>query len=215
MPTAQPKYFRIPRASLITLPRGFTLSTTGDVYVAFDDTRAWGYVDQPRGRVVVMDLLPASRFNGDVEYRTLVAYDGDWADQLLEWSANNPIFGSIYEYEKRSNILNIPSTYTEINHLVRPTLPAGVYEVGFSLTWTYTQNNSTVFIRWSTDGGGTFAELQFEVPTSTTVIPTYYAYPYIRVEGPADIIVQARKASGSGTFDVNFSDLWLEKKADT
>ena len=183
--------------------------------MAFDDTRAWGYVDQPRGRVVVLDLMPAEKFGGDVEYRTLVAYDGTWADQLLEWSADNPIFGPIYEYEKRAGINNIPSTYTEINRLTRGVLPAGVYEFGLSLTWKYTQNNATVFFRWSVDGGGTFAELQFEVPSSTDVIPTYYAYPYIRTAAPADIILQARKGSGAGTFDVNFCDVWLEKKTDT
>jgi len=212
---AQPKYFRIPRQSLITLPRGFTLSPSGDVYVNFADTRAWSSVDQARGRVVVMDLLPSvGSLGNELEYRTLVAYDGMWVEQLLNWSADNPSFGPIYEYEKRANILNVSQTYQEINRLQRADLPSGVYEITFSTTWRYDSANQQVYFRWSENGGSNWFEFIFDVGASLERTPWFYSYPVVRSEGPVDLVLQARKGAASGTFDISYADITFEKKRD-
>jgi len=86
---ADPSYFVIPRASLITLPKFFSLNTTNDAFVAFREVRAWSYQQQDRGLVVIIDLLADDR----LQFRSIVAYDGPWVDQLLAVSTD-PTIGS-------------------------------------------------------------------------------------------------------------------------
>lgn len=89
---ADARFFVIPRASLITLPRYYSLNTNNDAYIAFDEVKAWTYQQQDRGLVVIIDL-----FSGDemttLQFRSIVAYDGPWVDQLRAVSSD-PSIGS-------------------------------------------------------------------------------------------------------------------------
>jgi hypothetical protein len=84
----QPIFFTIPRASLVTLPKYFRLSSSNDVQVAYQDIRAWGYSQQDRGLVVIIDLDPPGAEFGTLEYGSIVAYDGLWVQQLLNWTTD-------------------------------------------------------------------------------------------------------------------------------
>jgi hypothetical protein len=82
----QPIYFVVPQDRLITTPRQFGLTPNSDIYLKYEDVRAWGRVDQPRGTVVIIDLAPKGREREDFE--TFIAYDGQWVQQLLNWSSD-------------------------------------------------------------------------------------------------------------------------------
>jgi len=82
----QPVYFVIPQAAVITTPRQFSLTTNSDIDLKYEDIRAWGLVDQPRGTVVVLDIAPRGTERED--YQTFVAFDGQWVQQLLNYSTD-------------------------------------------------------------------------------------------------------------------------------
>jgi hypothetical protein len=118
-----------------------------------------------------------------------------------------------YDYDKASNILNIPETYTELNNLVTPARPAGVYEVGLSFTWQFDIANRSALFRWSTDGGVIWNEFQSEPKDVSDKSATYYQYPFVHPGGTMQIATQARKQDANGTFDVTFSDVWFRRVA--
>lgn len=85
-------FFVIPRASLITLPKYFSLNTNNDARVAYAEVKAWTYQQQDRGLVVIIDLESGDE-SATLQYRSIVAFDGPWVDQLLAVSTD-PTIGS-------------------------------------------------------------------------------------------------------------------------
>lgn len=210
---SDPKFFNIPRASLITLPKYFRLSDSSNIYVSFDQVRAWGYVPQDRGTVVTIDLVTPGDAVNTLEYASIIAHPGPWVDQLLNWTADNPAFGPVYVYDKRSSILDIQTTYFEVGRLITPIVPAGTYDFYMSTTWNYNQNNGIIDFRWSMDGGTNWSDLTFEMPGTVNQESVTYGYPYvIPTEGVQTIVAQAKKRTSSGTFNILYFDLVLELK---
>jgi len=82
----QPVYFVVPQGLVITTPRQFSLTSDSDIYLKYEDVRAWGKVDQPRGTVVIIDLAPKGTERQDFD--TFIAYDGQWVQQLLNYSTD-------------------------------------------------------------------------------------------------------------------------------
>jgi hypothetical protein len=118
-----------------------------------------------------------------------------------------------YDYDKQSNILNIPETYTELNSFTSPSRPAGIYEVGMSFTWQFDIANRSALFRWTTDGGTTWNEFQSEPKDISDKNATYYQYPFNHPGGTMQIITQMRKSDVNGTLDVTFSDVWFRRVA--
>ena len=118
-----------------------------------------------------------------------------------------------YDYDKASGILNIPETYTELNNFTSPSRPAGVYEVGMSLTWDFTIVNRSAYFRWSTDGGVVWNEFVSEPKDVQDKMALYYQYPFNHGGGPLSIITQMRKEDALGVLNVPFSDVWFRRVA--
>ena len=116
-----------------------------------------------------------------------------------------------FDYNKTSDILDIPNAWTEVNSLTIDR-PAGVYMFGVSLTWQYDMTNRSAQMRFSTDGGQSWGRLySFEPADVTDLQPFVYQYPLIHPGGPRSVIMQAQKTAAPGTLDVLFSDLWYAR----
>jgi len=74
-------FFRIPSVDIITRPQQFRVAYGSDIFVSYAEVRSWGYVDQARGRVVIIELNNYDYEEGSSQI--FVAKDGAWVDQLL------------------------------------------------------------------------------------------------------------------------------------
>ena len=119
-----------------------------------------------------------------------------------------------YDYNKVNNILDIPETYIEIASLSTPVREAGVYEIGYSLTASFDQSNSSIYIRFSIDDGGTWSELVYEPSDASNVIAEAYPFPKEQDEGAFNMKFEARKESALGVFNIAFLDLWYKRVGD-
>ncbi len=117
-----------------------------------------------------------------------------------------------YDFQKAPANLDVPDTFVDIANLVAPTRPAGVYEMGMSITWTFDRTNRSAYMRFSGNGGTTWNDFTAEPKDSTDANVIYYAYPKI-YDGvaPLQIQVQARKETAAGTLAVNFVDVWIKR----
>jgi hypothetical protein len=108
--------------------------------------------------------LPTQAQDGDLcwDYQTdtmNVWRDGGW--ELFQTVDPAEVLNVMtYDYDKASNILNIPETYTQLNDYTSPSRPAGVYEVGMSFTWDFTIVSRSAYFRWTTDGGTNWNEFE-------------------------------------------------------
>lgn len=117
-----------------------------------------------------------------------------------------------YDFSKAENINDIPDTYTTINSLTTPFRVAGVYELKFSLTYSFNLTNKSDFLRWRQDDDG-WNETQEEPSDKTNTIMNSYFYPVVWAGGPTTIEVQMRKEDGQGILDVQFMDLIWQRVA--
>ncbi|MFM1900885.1 MAG: hypothetical protein RLZZ216_1461, partial [Cyanobacteriota bacterium] len=57
--------------------------------------RAWGYAQQDRGLVVIIDMQPVGEEFATLEFGSIVAADGLWVQQLLNWTTDESGGGGI------------------------------------------------------------------------------------------------------------------------
>ncbi len=116
-----------------------------------------------------------------------------------------------YDFDKQKDILDIGDVYKRLNTLSVNRV-AGIYELGLSISWTFNRTTSSVFLRFSTDGGVTWEEFEAEPKDATDSNATYYAFPKAHLGGTIGIIVEARKETSAKVFNVQFSDVWVDRK---
>ena len=148
----------------------------------------------------------------DTDKAMYVFANGGWV--LFEPVDPNEILAVMtYDFDKATDILNIPDTYTQLNNYTSPSRPAGIYEVGMSFTWDFTIVNRSAYFRWSTDGGTVWNEFVSEPKDVQDKVAVYYQYPINHAGGPMSIITQMRKEDGLGVLNVTFSDVWFRRVA--
>ena len=116
-----------------------------------------------------------------------------------------------YDFNKASDVLNVPETYTPVVSMVTPSRVAGTYEFGVSLTYNFDVANRSVFMRFSTDGGVTWNESSAEPKDTTDDEPHVYLFPYVYAGGILDAQLEMRKQDATGVLNVNFADLWFKR----
>ncbi len=119
----------------------------------------------------------------------------------------------VFHFSKAIDVLDIPDTWTEIVQL-RELVSSGTYMLGFSVLWEYDQASQSVDMRYSIDGGVTWTEAHMEPKDSTDVTATTYQFPMTLVDGTHGMIIQMKKETTSGIFNVRFADTWLERKGE-
>ncbi len=116
------------------------------------------------------------------------------------------------DYDKGGPSLNIGDVYVPITEIITPVRPAGIYEFGISMTWTYDRTNRSAYMRYSTNGGTSWNDFIAEPKDSTDANAMYYAYPRIlAADGIQQLRVESRKETGAGTLDINFADCWIKR----
>ncbi len=116
-----------------------------------------------------------------------------------------------YDFDKQADILDIGDTYQRLNSLSTDR-PAGIYEIGMSITWKYDRTASSVYFRYVLTNGGTWHEFIKEPTDITDVVAEYYSFPIVHDGGPIGILLEARKETSANSFDILYSDVWVERK---
>jgi hypothetical protein len=116
-----------------------------------------------------------------------------------------------YDTSKAVAVLNIPEVYTPILSLVTPSRPAGKYELGLALKYTFLSANRSAFLQWRIDGG-LWNEIRSVPSDVTDENGFYYAYPEDYLEAVHTIDVQMRKEDAqSNQLDVQYCDLTFQR----
>jgi len=141
-----------------------------------------------------------------------------WTDPLSrEWRWNGQMWHrnlkvtSVYAFNKVSNILNIPETYTPVLSLIAPDCPAGTYELKMAMTWQLDVASKSVYFRWREDGG-TWTEAVSEPKDRTDHVLSSYFYPKIWAGGTKTIEAEMRKEDAIGVLDLHFLDIIWDQK---
>jgi len=117
----------------------------------------------------------------------------------------------VYETESNTDILDIPDTYTNINNLVIPNLPAGQYLVGVSFTYHLSVANKRIDYKWSLNG--VIEEFNDSPKDAISNVARCYVFPFTQAtDGSFSISVDIKKEDNSGTLDVAFANVWADKK---
>jgi len=99
----------------------------------------------------------------------------------------------VYETESNTDILDIPDTYTNINNLVIPNLPAGQYLVGVSFTYHLSVTNKRIDYRWLLNG----VEEDFNDSPKDAIsnVARCYVFPFTQATEPLLMCGQTRRRS--------------------
>lgn len=117
-----------------------------------------------------------------------------------------------FDYIKEPPTLDIPDTWTDIISISKNKV-AGVYVLAMSMTWTYDRTNKSAFFRFSTDGETTWHEFVAEPKDKTDSNSFYYSFPIDHsLDGIIQVKVEGKKEATGGQMDINFADLWIERK---
>lgn len=118
-----------------------------------------------------------------------------------------------YVYEKVANIINIPDTvWTPIVSVTAVNAQIGVQEIGLSVSATFPDIINSAYLRFRITGG-VWHILSHEQKDISDSISFYYAFPHEWTGGDLFIEVEAQKEGGQNSLDVNFADVWIERKA--
>lgn len=118
-----------------------------------------------------------------------------------------------FEFDSRTDILDIDQTYQEVASLDIPDLKAGVYLIGISDTYTFTETNKSVYGQMILNGN---SEVFSREPKDSTDREVWnYLFPYTHAaDGAFTMTLLVRKEDNSGTLDVLFSNMWIDAKAE-
>jgi len=110
-----------------------------------------------------------------------------------------------YEYVKTASHTVTDDTYEEVVRLTTLTKPAGVYQMIFSVIFTYTTTGTNGYIRISIDGGSTWEEFRKEDFVPYITVETF-------PEQMHDIIIEARKENSGDIMEISFANIISEYK---
>jgi len=174
----------------------------------------WGTVTGYLALAGVVQSVDNNAYGVDIEFQEAYV-SPDW--EFLATSGGSSSSGSgavvqTYHYNKASaiDVASTASPGQEVNALVTPDLPAGVYEIGYSFNMTFSAKDKTAFFQLT----GTFPDAEAfgeEAPSTTANHKNrYYMYPVVWPGGIMTIGHNFWKESGY-TLTVDFSDLIVKK----
>ena len=107
-----------------------------------------------------------------------------------------------HDTERVTNV-TVGNTWQVVGELVTPNRVSGAYRTSFALVYTFDETNTSVFLRWTDDGGASWTEYSKENKDATDATPVYYAFPDTYPEAVHTITVQMKKETPAGTLKVN------------
>lgn len=127
-------------------------------------------------------------------------------------SSPGDIFATLtYDYTKSGSTLDISEVYAQVSETTSPSRPAGVYEVGFSLTYQYPDINDSAYLRFRTNGGA-WSEFTSEPKDVQDLNGVYYQFPFEHGGGQMSIEVEMRKEDAlAAQLDCLFADTWFRR----
>ena len=133
------------------------------------------------------------------------------AKTKLEGRAVLEVIAAIYDFDKRIDVLDISENFTNIGNLITPVAnQAGIYEVKFSIAYSFSDINDSVFIRFRVDGGPWFEFLD-EPSDVTDLRGWFYAYPQEFAAGSHQVELEIRKEDAQANqLDVHFADTIMQ-----
>jgi len=117
---------------------------------------------------------------------------------------------STYDYVKAQAIVVVDATWQNIATLVTPEREADVYEIGMALTYTFDLANESAMLRFRVNGSGWTTFIR-EPKDKTDAQALVYLYPKSHTGGTMTIEFEASKESSSGTFNIEYLDLWFKR----
>jgi len=117
-----------------------------------------------------------------------------------------------FEYAKTIGHTVTDDTYEEIARLTTISRPAGVYQLSFSIIFTYNTTGRSGFLRISIDGGSTWHEFRKEAKDTTDKLWVTYVTAVPFPEQIHDIIMEARKENSGDIMEVGFANIISEYK---
>lgn len=161
------------------------------------------------GDLTILEVY-ASRVSGSGDDSLSLYVDG----YGMSYSVTDiPVPALPYVYNKVADVLDIPAdpTWTPINSVQILAAPAGVYELGFSVTGTFPNVTNSLKIRYRHDGLP-WTEISQELKDITEHPAWYYAYPKVLADGDHTFEIEAQKSGSTDVFDIKFADVWIERK---
>ena len=117
---------------------------------------------------------------------------------------------STYDFQKAVDVLAIPETWTQVAHLITPHREAGVYVVGFSMTYDFDRTTNSVYARWRQQGG-IWHEYAHEPKDITDQITDTYEFPAHYASIVHDVEVEMRKEEIQGTLNLRYLDVYVQR----
>ena len=118
-----------------------------------------------------------------------------------------------FDYVKVKDVIDIPQAWTPIATLVTPDRPPGVYQIGFSLTYSFPDTVNSCMIRFTDNDGVNWTTFINEQSDKTNVVPWFYAYPWIHQGGALELRMEAMKEGGNISLDFLYCDLFFHAVA--
>ena len=120
-------------------------------------------------------------------------------------------YPTTYDYVKERDLNDIPETWTPLLLLDVPHRELGTYEVGMTMTYSFSSQSTSVLLRWRVNGG-TWNVFESEPKDKTDDIPVNYFYPFFHKGGPFKLEIEGMKETATGVFDMHFLDAVLNRK---
>jgi len=114
---------------------------------------------------------------------------------------------------KAKDILDIGDAWQNIATLSTPSLEAGLYMLGFSMSHNFDLSTEYTSIRWRINGSA-WTQINSDLSDKSTTVASMYSYPYtLATGGVVSFEFEVSKQTVSGTFNVEFVDIWLNRVA--
>jgi hypothetical protein len=115
-----------------------------------------------------------------------------------------------YHYVKAPPVPDVPAdTWTPVASLTAPGLPAGVYEIGWSITWRLDSTVQSAMFR--ADYNGTQLQYAAEPQDRSNVVPWVYLFPWVHPGGTYTLAFDVMKEGGLDVMSIDYCDLWVKQ----
>lgn len=120
-------------------------------------------------------------------------------------------FPASYNYDKRSGV-TVTEVYQTIGNVNLPSMPAGIYEIKFSVAYNFADTNDSAYFQFNINGG-TFYEFIEEPSDATDRLTFVYFFPYEQdADGPMNVLLQARKEdAAASTMTIEYTDTVIQR----
>lgn len=115
-----------------------------------------------------------------------------------------------YHYVKAPPIADVPAdVWTPVATLTAPALPAGVYEIGWSITWRLDSTVQSAMFRATYNGFP--SQYAAEPGDRSNVVPWVYMFPEDHAGGTYTLSFDVMKEGGTDLMSVDYCDLWVKQ----